>query len=483
MLLGGVYRGVAVAGTVAISHLAASLAVLVTTAVSLTVADVYATLVTATLVGTVVSIGLVPLYTPRPQPVLTLIRRTGWYVGVACLGLLALNAIDVTVAPEPMTILVTGGLLGFTLPAWFWLCRRRAGLGRVLVVGDDLDELKTVIQSVPGAPAGFLSPFLTRPEKAVSFSESSVERERPATGDATKPVVDDERPPTATDGGFPEVPVTSLSGVQRLSGLSRLEHVLHERDIDTVALAFKQEDREEFFGVLRTCHDNGVEAVVHESLTDCLVTKEYVTEDLIKVELTPWPWYSRMAKRAFDVAFATIALLIMAPLIAIIAIAIKLDSPGPVFYGQTRTTELGEMFPVWKFRSMLPESEDARPGDADDRITRVGRVLRKTHMDEIPQLISILVGDMSVVGPRAAWTEEERLLMRELEEWPRRWVIPPGLTGLAQIRGIDSTDGQAKLECDLEYVRRQSLLFDLRIVLTQIWFVLRDVIELLTSKS
>ena len=102
-------------------------------------------------------------------------------------------------------------------------------------------------------------------------------------------------------------------------------------------------------------------------------------------------------------------------------------------------------------------------------------MLRRTHLDEIPQLWSILVGEMSVVGPRAAWTEEEEtVLEREAEAWRKRWFVKPGLTGLAQINDAKSTDPEAKLRYDLRYIREQSFWFDLKIVVRQVWKVLVD---------
>ncbi|SIS10352.1 sugar transferase [Natronorubrum thiooxidans] len=470
MFFGWTYRGVAAVGVVALSVLTASVALFAVGPEPLAITNGQSAVVSVVLVGAIMGAALTPLYSPRPRPVLTVLRQTGVQVGIGCLSLLSLGALGIGAVPSPATVVAIGAGLALVLPVWFWACRRRREPQRVVVVGDDPSLLESTIRALPVPALGFLSPALVTEDEEVVLSGPSEVRE--------PPVVDEGERTVATDGGM----VESLAGVDRLSGLSRLEHVLRERDVDTVALAFRQGDREECFGVLRVCHEYGVDVLAHESLSEKLLAGPSVGDELVTVDLEPWPWYSRLAKRAFDLAFATVGLLVLAPLIIVISVAIKLDSPGPVLYGQRRTAELGATFPVWKFRSMLPESEDARPGDADDRITRVGRVLRKTHMDEIPQLITILVGDMSVVGPRAAWTDEEKVLMAEVDGWSRRWTITPGLTGLAQIRGIDSTDGQGKLECDLEYIQCRSLLFDLRIVLTQIWFVLRDVGQLIAPR-
>jgi len=145
----------------------------------------------------------------------------------------------------------------------------------------------------------------------------------------------------------------------------------------------------------------------------------------------------------------------------------------------------GETFDVYKFRSMREtEMDDTAPvaDEGNDRITRVGRFIRRTHLDELPQLWSILIGDMSVVGPRAAWTGEETHLEAEAEDWRKRWFVKPGLTGLAQINGATSLDPEAKLRYDVEYIRRQSFWFDLKIVMRQVWMVVVDVVRTVTGR-
>jgi lipopolysaccharide/colanic/teichoic acid biosynthesis glycosyltransferase len=121
--------------------------------------------------------------------------------------------------------------------------------------------------------------------------------------------------------------------------------------------------------------------------------------------------------------------------------------------------------------------EDA--GGVDPRVTRVGRILRRTHLDEVPQLWSVLVGDMSVVGPRPAQTAIEHEFESGVPQWPKRWFVKPGLTGLAQIRGVTGHEPAEKLRNDLEYIRRQSLSFDVRIVVREISDVLSDLVGVL----
>jgi len=125
--------------------------------------------------------------------------------------------------------------------------------------------------------------------------------------------------------------------------------------------------------------------------------------------------------------------------------------------------------------------EDA--GDVDPRVTRVGRILRKTHMDEIPQLWSILVGDMSVVGPRPERPEIDSDIQTDGTDWSKRWFIKPGLTGVAQINGATGHEPETKLRYDIKYVREQSFSNDLLIVVRQIWMVLIDAVAVLRGED
>ncbi|MDJ1433102.1 sugar transferase [Halostagnicola sp. A-GB9-2] len=428
------------------------------------------------LIGSVVGVALAPLYVPRPRSMRTMIRRTGQQIVVACLVLASLGSVGITAAPALPTTIVVGVFLLLTLPFWYGVRQRRSSPQRVLVVGDDPSLIESVIRSLPVAPIGFLSPLQT--DRAIEITHS-----KPSIENAPETVV-------ATDGGLSAANrIDSISGVDRLSGLSRLEHVLKQRDIDTVTLAFSHADREECFGVLRTCRDQGVDALVHESLADQVLDGEEVGAELVRADLDPWPWYSRAAKRAFDLAFAMVGVIVLAPLILLIAVAIKVDSPGPVLYNQTRSAELGETFTLAKFRSMVTNAEtdgaqlsEEDAGGVDPRVTRVGRILRKTHMDEIPQLFSILRGDMSVVGPRPERPEIDREIAADGIDWSKRWFVKPGLTGIAQVNDVTGFQPEQKLEYDLEYARHQSVRLDVKLVTLQVTSVLEDVIGLLSNR-
>uniref|UniRef100_UPI003EBFF86D sugar transferase n=1 Tax=Halobaculum sp. EA56 TaxID=3421648 RepID=UPI003EBFF86D len=150
---------------------------------------------------------------------------------------------------------------------------------------------------------------------------------------------------------------------------------------------------------------------------------------------------------------------------------------GSVLYKQERTAVFGETFDVYKFRSMVENAEaetgatisDEDDGGIDPRVTDVGRVLRRTHLDEIPQLWSVLRGDMSVVGPRPERPELDSDIQTGVVEWQKRWFVKPGLTGPAQVSGVTGVEPREKLRYDIEYVRDQSFGYDMKLVTRQVW--------------
>lgn len=190
----------------------------------------------------------------------------------------------------------------------------------------------------------------------------------------------------------------------------------------------------------------------------------------------------RIAKRLFDIVFSSAVLLVTWPIFLIVALAIRLDSPGPVIFQQLRIGQHGRRFTIYKFRSMYTNADrvisaeeaarfEKRPGDP--RITRVGAFLRRTSLDELPQFINVLKGEMSVVGPRP----EVTWLADEYEWWQRkRFEVPQGITGWWQVHGRADKPMRFHIEEDLYYVRNYSIWLDLQIIL-------RTIVSLLTGKG
>lgn len=172
-------------------------------------------------------------------------------------------------------------------------------------------------------------------------------------------------------------------------------------------------------------------------------------------------------KRVLDIFLSLLMLLIFSPFMLLIAVCIKLDDGGDIFYRQKRVTMDGRVFEILKFRSMIQDAEKQgfKPCTThDDRITRVGRIIRATRLDETPQLLNILKGDMSIVGPRPERVEHVEKYTEQLPEFSYRLRVRGGLTGYAQIYGKYNTSAEDKLKMDLMYIERQSLLLDLQLI-------------------
>jgi lipopolysaccharide/colanic/teichoic acid biosynthesis glycosyltransferase len=196
---------------------------------------------------------------------------------------------------------------------------------------------------------------------------------------------------------------------------------------------------------------------------------------------------TNVAKRVLDLLLSGAGLILSMPLWAVIAAAIKIDDRGAVFYSQPRVGEGGRIFQVFKFRSMVPDADarGARQATAGDRrITRVGRWLRATAMDELPQLWSIFRGDMSFVGPRALRPGEievngggELEALEAVPGFDERCRVPPGLTGVAQIYAPRDIPRRQKFRYDRVYIRNRSFWLDLRLIMLSFWITFRGTWE------
>ncbi|MDX2776125.1 sugar transferase [Streptomyces caniscabiei] len=183
--------------------------------------------------------------------------------------------------------------------------------------------------------------------------------------------------------------------------------------------------------------------------------------------------YQRIVKRLLDVSLASILLIITAPFSLIIALLIKYESPGPVFFRQDRTGLDGKTFTMRKFRSMSA-SNDVRDLSKKDEVTKIGRIMRALSLDEIPQLINIIEGDMSFIGPRP-WIPEYYQHMNKTQR--RRNDVRPGITGLAQAYGRNRLTIHEKIAYDLEYVKDISLKEDMKIILITVRTLLKTTVD------
>ncbi len=225
--------------------------------------------------------------------------------------------------------------------------------------------------------------------------------------------------------------------------------------------------------ILKFCFENSIRTYISPKISDIMLRGA----EEIKLFDTPLllnrnyglTFEQRMFKRIFDVIVSIIGFVVALPLMLIIAIAIKLYDGGPVFYKQKRLTIDGKEFFVYKFRSMIIDAEKdgvARlASDDDNRITPVGAFIRKVRLDELPQIVNIIKGDMSIVGPRPERPELMEQYKKDMPEFEFRLKVKAGLTGYAQVVGVYDTTPYDKLKMDLMYIESYSLLLDLRIML------------------
>lgn len=188
--------------------------------------------------------------------------------------------------------------------------------------------------------------------------------------------------------------------------------------------------------------------------------------------------YKSFFKRLFDVVLSLMGITICIIPMAIVAVIIKLDSPGPVIFKQKRIGYKGKVFEIWKFRSMCVGAEQTGTGvyseKGDPRITRVGNILRKTSLDELPQFFNILVGSLSFIGPRPPLTYHPWPIEEYTTQQKRMFEVRPGITGWAQVNGRKTVEWNRRIELNVWYVDNVSLWLDLKILWLTVWKVLSN---------
>lgn len=181
-------------------------------------------------------------------------------------------------------------------------------------------------------------------------------------------------------------------------------------------------------------------------------------------------------KRFMDIVLSIIGLIIMSPILLIVSLAIKIDSKGPVIFKQERIGKDGKVFKIYKFRSMVVGAEKMGTGvyskKGDSRVTRVGKFIRMTSIDELPQLVNILKGEMSFIGPRPVLTYHPWKYEEYTQEQLKRFEVRPGITGLAQIHGRKQVEWDKRMKYDVEYVEKLSLWQDIKIFFITIYKVI-----------
>jgi len=307
-------------------------------------------------------------------------------------------------------------------------------------------------------------------------------RERPALGYRVIGVVDTR--PVDAQRTYEDVPV--------IGTLDSLPEVIRDSGANEVIIADTDVNADALFEVMMRCgRRRGVEFRIAPSLFNCLPRKTEIDQigvlPMIRLFREPLSSGARVLKRTFDLIVAALAIVLLFPVWLLVAVLIKLDSKGPVFYTQERVGMDGRLFLLYKFRTMKAGADpqlhreyqkafiagraeanignDSKPTyklAADPRITRIGKLLRRTSLDEVPQLLNVLLGDMSIVGPRPPIPYE----VEAYELWHRKRLdMKPGLTGLWQVSGRNRLPFEEMVRLDLFYIENWSLLLDLKIIL------------------
>lgn len=220
------------------------------------------------------------------------------------------------------------------------------------------------------------------------------------------------------------------------------------------------------------CNEVGKDIYLSQEIEDLITMGFDVSHSFdtpfIRTRRNQVKWYYPIVKRTFDIVCSGLAIIVLSPVYLITALAIKIYDGGPALYSQVRLTEGHREFKIYKFRSMIVDAEKhgARlAAQNDNRITPIGKIIRATRLDELPQLFNILKGDMSIVGPRPERPEIEEKYLKELPEFGLRLRVKAGLTGYAQVFGKYNTTPEDKLKLDLLYINQRSLLLDLKLIL------------------
>jgi Undecaprenyl-phosphate glucose phosphotransferase len=265
---------------------------------------------------------------------------------------------------------------------------------------------------------------------------------------------------------------TSVAGVEVLGTLRDLRQVLQSRGVDQVLVALPSRSVHHLPRIMEVCADTTVDVKlvpdVYQYATLFGGLEEFGGLPIVNLQSTGVLGINALAKRAFDLVLSGIFLLLLSPLLALIALLVKAGSRGPSLYAQERVGLDGKPFRMLKFRTMRTDAEAEGPRfarDDDPRVTRLGAWLRRASLDELPQLWNVLLGDMSLVGPRPERPVFIDQFRRHIPRYQLRHMVKSGMTGWAQIHGLrGNTSIQKRVEYDLYYIEHWSLLLDLKIL-------------------
>ena len=275
--------------------------------------------------------------------------------------------------------------------------------------------------------------------------------------------------------------VLKVPGAKRLGSIAAVPKYLKDHSVDLVLIALSNSEHSKLFDLVRDCQGLSAEMMMAPDMIELMTSRMRIEEiegvPFIQVREASLSVWNRILKRAFDVAFALVVLTLASPLLLILILLIKATSPGPIFFLQERVGLDGTLFRVIKFRTMRTDAEkETGPVWAaknDPRTTSVGKILRRYSLDELPQLFNVLLGEMSIVGPRPERPYFVERFKVKIPKYLDRHRVKTGMTGWAQVNGLrGNAPIEERTKYDVYYMENWSLIFDLKIILKTVRAVL-----------
>lgn len=266
-----------------------------------------------------------------------------------------------------------------------------------------------------------------------------------------------------------------LEGAKKLGNYNDIVGIIQKYNIETVLVTVQSTEHDKLFALMKACEGENVEFLMVPDFLEVITSSVRVQEidgiPFLKIKSIPMNIWNRIMKRGFDLAFALGVLFITSPLFILLALLVKFTSKGPIFYKQERLSMTGKKFYMIKFRSMVVDAEKATGAvyvkKGDSRYTPIGEMLRKYSLDELPQFLNVVRGEMSIVGPRPEREHFINLFKDKIPKYLDRHRIKCGITGWAQVNGLRGSDSsiEKRIEYDIYYIEHWSIIFDLKIII------------------
>ncbi len=276
----------------------------------------------------------------------------------------------------------------------------------------------------------------------------------------------------------------ALGNAPLLGSLDEMEEIIVTHGIDMVVVSLESGYHDRMKDIVDLCDKRAIECLIDPDMVELLVGPRFFEEvcgsPLIRVKGLRIRGFNALVKRSMDIAISLPALIALSPFFFLVAVLIRMDSPGPIFYMQKRVGMDGRVFWMFKFRTMKADAEaESGPGwskEEDPRVTRLGDMLRKSSLDEVPQLINVLKGEMSLVGPRPERPFYVEKFEKGIPRYMERHKVKSGMSGWAQVNGLrGDTSISERLQYDLYYIENWSIWFDFKIVILTIFDILATV--------